>query len=180
MKQQTLDVIAVMLEARKELKTIGGKATKELEDITKKYRQESIQRKLLYNKIQELKGNIRVFCRVRRDDRAPSVFKFPSEHELVVPTLQGTEVMMDFDRVYGPDSTQEQVFADTKDTIMSCIDGYNVCILAYGQTGSGKTFTMMGPPELPGVNRRAISQLLELMQTRKEMTFEIEVSLMEV
>ena len=38
----------------------------------------------------------------------------------------------------------------------SCADGYNVCIFAYGQTGSGKTFTMDGPPDQPGINRRAL------------------------
>ena len=47
-----------------------------------------------------------------------------------------------------------QVFDDTKPIITSCVDGYNVCIIAYGQTGAGKTYTMMGPPENPGVNLR--------------------------
>ena len=35
-----------------------------------------------------------------------------------------------------------QVFEEVKSLVVSCIDGYNVCIFAYGQTGSGKTFTM--------------------------------------
>ena len=34
------------------------------------------------------------------------------------------------------------MFEEVKALIVSCIDGYNVCIFAYGQTGSGKTFTM--------------------------------------
>jgi len=40
------------------------------------------------------------------------------------------------------DSTQEQVFEDTKRLVQSALDGFNVCIFAYGQTGSGKTFTI--------------------------------------
>lgn len=35
-----------------------------------------------------------------------------------------------------------KVFEEVRSLIVSCIDGYNVCIFAYGQTGSGKTFTM--------------------------------------
>ena len=49
-----------------------------------------------------------------------------------------------FDTVFGMDTTQEQVFEDTKRLVQSAIDGYNVCIFAYGQTGSGKTFTIIG------------------------------------
>lgn len=42
----------------------------------------------------------------------------------------------EFDRVFGPDSTQEQVFADVAQLVTSALDGYNVCIFAYGQTGA--------------------------------------------
>ena len=35
-------------------------------DLRDKYRMEVVQRRLLYNKVQELKGNIRVFCRCRK------------------------------------------------------------------------------------------------------------------
>jgi hypothetical protein len=47
-----------------------------------------------------------------------------------------------FDTVFGMQSTQEEVFEDTKRLIQSAVDGYSVCIFAYGQTGSGKTFTI--------------------------------------
>lgn len=58
---------------------------------------------------------------------------------------------------------------------MSCVDGYNVCILAYGQTGSGKTFTMMGPPDNPGVNIRAIQELLRITDERPNIDYTLEV-----
>ena len=44
-----------------------------------------------------------------------------------------------FDRVFGPSSTQEDIFADVADLTQSAIDGFNVCVFAYGQTGSGKS-----------------------------------------
>lgn len=47
-----------------------------------------------------------------------------------------------FDAVYGPDATQDAIYADASPVITSVMDGFNVCLFAYGQTGSGKTFTM--------------------------------------
>lgn len=34
-------------------------------------------------------------------------------------------------QVYSPKATQEQLFEGVEPTIMSCVDGYNVCIIAY-------------------------------------------------
>lgn len=48
-----------------------------------------------------------------------------------------------FDRVFGPTSTQEQVFATVGAPLVEhVLAGYNASLLAYGQTGTGKTYTM--------------------------------------
>jgi len=57
-----------------------------------------------------LRGNIRVFCRVRKDDRAENCLKFPSDQDLVAINPQQGKKMFNFDRVFDPNSTQEQVF----------------------------------------------------------------------
>ena len=44
----------------------------------------------------------------------------------------------EYDRVLGPQSTQQDVFEELEPLIADVWDGYNACILAYGQTGAGK------------------------------------------
>lgn len=44
-------------------------------------------------------------------------------------TLQGDKQLMDFDRVYGPGTSQEAVFEDTRPIVMSCVDGTDANIL---------------------------------------------------
>jgi len=169
----------------KQLKGLVGKMAEQgagaSAELVKKYRAEVILRKQLYNQVQELRGNIRVFCRCRKDKRVKCALKFPSKTEIILDSMAGKPTTVDFDKTYGPDTEQAAIFEDTKEVIMSVLDGYNVCLMAYGQTGAGKSFTMMGPPDNPGVNRRAIKQLLELVQGNTD-TMEVKIicSLMEV
>ncbi|XP_069140812.1 kinesin-like protein KIFC3 isoform X4 [Argopecten irradians] len=174
-------MMAQALKHVKMLKSSGQGQVEELEEVRALYRKEAMQRRLLYNQLQELRGNIRVFCRARKDDRVDNCLKFPSDQDIVAIHPQQGKKMFTFDRVFGIDTTQEQVFADTKPIITSCVDGYNVCLMAYGQTGSGKTFTMMGPENNPGINNRAIKELFQVCQDRKEtQTYTMLVGLIEI
>ena len=118
-----------------ELKNKKHDNSKELEELRRLYHREVLQRKLLYNQLQELRGNIRVFCRCRHDSRVKVALEFPSDEEIRGKTTNGQSKSFQFDRVFTPSSTQEDVFQDTIQLITSCVDGYNVCIMAYGQTG---------------------------------------------
>ena len=152
----------------------------ELEDLRTRYRLEVLQRKMLFNQVQELRGNIRVFCRVRRDTRGTSVVDAPSQVDVTVQNGNSRSTFT-FDRCFGPRASQINVFEDTQPLITSVLDGFNVCILAYGQTGAGKTHTMAGPKSDPGVNQRAIAELMSLREKKfDELCTTLRVSMMEV
>ncbi len=68
-----------------------------------------------------------------------------------------------YDKVYGVNSTQDQVFQETAMPIVESVcQGYNGTIFAYGQTGTGKTFTMEGDFQTD-VNKGIIPRSFDLM-----------------
>ncbi|KAI3822957.1 hypothetical protein L1987_10559 [Smallanthus sonchifolius] len=124
------------------------------------------QRRQVLNEFLQLKGNIRVFCRIR-----PTVNGEKFSHKRPVVPVDSSGILVNFaenkrklykfDMVLHPGSTQDEVFSEIEPVIKSALDGYNVCILAYGQTGTGKTFTMEGNPDCPGVVPRTIEALFK-------------------
>ncbi|XP_064640598.1 kinesin-like protein KIFC3 isoform X2 [Lineus longissimus] len=159
-------------------------------DLKRKYREEVTLRKKYHNELVELKGNIRVFARVRpkisedgTGQQGQSVVMFDEIDDCLITIknkggrLQGFEL----DAVFQPASSQAEVFAEVSPLVISCIDGYNVCIFAYGQTGSGKTYTMEGVNSDPGINQRALIQLFREIESRgKDWSFTVTVSVMEI
>ncbi|PQQ14369.1 hypothetical protein Pyn_38985 [Prunus yedoensis var. nudiflora] len=140
----------------------------------------------LYNQVQDLKGSIRVYCRVRPFLSGLSNYMSTVDHiedgniTINIPSRHGKgRRSFNFNKVFGPAATQADVFSDMHPLIRSVLDGYNVCIFAYGQTGSGKTYTMTGPRELTeksqGVNYRALGDLFLIADQRKD-TFNYDVS----
>ena len=155
--------------------------------IVANYRKEQTERKRLFNLVQELRGNIRVFCRVRpllgeeAARSAPLAVAFPDDDEIVVVNSKKQRKKWDFDRVFVPGTPNTAVFADIDPLITSVVDGYNVCIFAYGQTGSGKTFTMEGTSEHRGMNYLALDRLFLLQGERSgDTTFEVSITLLEI
>ncbi|KAL3849730.1 hypothetical protein ACJIZ3_011612 [Penstemon smallii] len=146
----------------------------------------------LYNQVQDLKGSIRVYCRVRPFLHGQfnhlSTVDHIEEGTITINTLAKNgkgRKSFNFNKVFGPSATQEEVFSDTQQLVRSVLDGYNVCIFAYGQTGSGKTYTMTGPKDLTeyskGVNYRALSDLFFLAEQRKDtFCYDVSVQMMEI
>ena len=174
------------------------------------YERARAENKRLHNAVQDLKGSIRVFCRVRPrvpgtdgvsdldvvrvvvdDEGSPDrlVVRAPTRRPREDPDALRTYA---FDRVFGPDAAQSDVYEECSALIRCVCDGYNVCFLAYGQTGSGKTHTMSGdrgalsaagfhPSEALGVNDRALRDVFAVAAERASATsYEVSVSVLEI
>ena len=122
--------------------------------LEEKSREDEDTRRQLHNQIQELKGNIRVFCRVRpnlsaepavnpNDENIP-VYAYPSNGDnrsldinfntgasVSGKAGQAKKMTFQFDKVFPPSSSQAAVFQEISQLVQSVLDGYNTCIFTY-------------------------------------------------
>ena len=85
------------------------------EQLVKNYLFEITQRRHYFNRIQELKGNIRVYCRVRpmkkKEDALPinhGIITFPSEGSMVVSNpAKNASHEFEFEKIFNPKSRQQ-------------------------------------------------------------------------
>ncbi|KAK3370087.1 P-loop containing nucleoside triphosphate hydrolase protein [Podospora didyma] len=165
------------------------------EEARQKVIKEETERRILFNKYQELKGNIRVMCRVRpvldSSEGMQATVMFPDlktstqidvtgpEEKSSLGVISRKVVPFEFDRVFDPSVHNEEIFGEISQLVQSALDGYNVCIFCYGQTGSGKTYTMSSPD---GMIPRAVHMVYETVTKLKEKswTYTMEGSFVEV
>uniref|UniRef100_A0AAX7VFH8 Kinesin-like protein n=1 Tax=Astatotilapia calliptera TaxID=8154 RepID=A0AAX7VFH8_ASTCA len=176
-------------EAKQEICQVISEVSSTNQELLRKYKREMNLRKKCHNELVRLKGNIRVFCRVRPVSQeeqdsadAKTMLSFDSDDDAILYLSNKGKVMtFELDKVFPPHATQEEVFQEVQALITSCIDGYNVCIFAYGQTGSGKTYTMEGVTDNPGINQRALRLLFsEVSEKAPDWDYKITVSMVEI
>lgn len=166
-----------------DLETRLQNALRATAEANEKLRKEETLRRKLHNQVQELKGNIRVFCRVRptlESDSAQEVARisYPDtgadskEVEVLGPdeksslgNITNKRNAFSFDRVFRPSSANAEIFDEISQLVQSALDGYNVCIFCYGQTGSGKTYTMSAED---GMIPRAVRQIYDTAKSLEE------------
>ncbi|AJW20539.1 Kar3p [Saccharomyces cerevisiae YJM451] len=157
---------------------------KELNEILIK---EETVRRTLHNELQELRGNIRVYCRIRpalknlenSDTSLINVNEFDDNsgvQSMEVTKIQNTAQVHEFkfDKIFDQQDTNVDVFKEVGQLVQSSLDGYNVCIFAYGQTGSGKTFTMLNPGD--GIIPSTISHIFNWINKLKTKGWDYKVN----
>ncbi|PWA33665.1 hypothetical protein CCH79_00007652, partial [Gambusia affinis] len=180
---------AAINEAKKQISAAISEMSEANKDLLEKYRKEVALRRKLHEQLVELKGNIRVLCRVKpvlkedqhEEGQSVVVTTDPNNESSLTVLNKGKGRSFELDKVFQPHATQEEVFQEIEPLVTSCIDGYHVCIFAYGQTGSGKTYTMEGSVENPGINQRALKHLFSEIEERKDMwSYTVTVSSVEI
>ncbi|XP_066250887.1 protein claret segregational [Euwallacea similis] len=180
----------------KQITTLESELTTLKNDLT----QRQLERRILHNTIQDLKGNIRVFCRVRpvldtEENKLQTSIEYVDETSFSirksresVNQITGKTLDMrsdfSFDKVFAPCTSQEEVFEDLAQLVQSALDGYHVCVFAYGQTGSGKTFTMQGTesPAHQGMIPRTVRLVFDSIEKleRCGWKYGVQVSFLEI
>ncbi|CAJ1460708.1 unnamed protein product [Effrenium voratum] len=154
-------------------------------------RQADAFRRRLHNTLEDLRGSIRVFCRMRPLSQREKDLKNTDVSQLVdsmtvelqrpaVGSFPNEPDQFNFDAVFKP-GTQAEVFDTCKDLVQSAIDGYNVAMFAYGQTGAGKPLYQGGKGDGEGTAPRTIAELYRLLKQEEDrVQFTIMASMMEL
>eukprot|EP00667_Euglena_gracilis_P004457 EG_transcript_4480 len=155
-------------------------------ELDELYRKEVRERKALYNAMQDLKGKVRVYCRLRppltaERARGDALCVTMDMDNVRVDEPKRPPIVYELDACFAPERPQEDLFEEVKPVITSVLDGYNVCVFAYGQTGSGKTYTMEGPASSRGISYRTVHRLFEEIAARRPAyQYTVQVGVIEV
>lgn len=145
----------------------------------------------------EESSNIKVICRIRptnanetADKSNILITELQDNNDNTSLAVRGKESghahSFTFDRVFGPESTQQDIYSySIKSTVEDVLSGYNGTILAYGQTGSGKSYTMLGPSIKDDLTKGLIPRISDELFDRikngsNNIEYTVSISIMEI
>lgn len=160
----------------------------EVDRLRSKLAVENAMRRKLLNEVQDLRGQIRVYCRPRQSSGTP-VVSAASQEVLILhreresfsneENSSNTPLCFEFDGILPTDSTQQDVYGEMEAVCLSALDGYNSCIMTYGPAGTGKTYTMIGgisydemggvSIENYGIHLQAARQFFSVLKQRSDL-----------
>ena len=118
---------------------------------------------------------IKTFCRIRPIKGINELFSISQKDDRILNINSSNLAKLNvgnnlklinsykFSKVFGENSTQEEVFEVTCKPLIDDLIQNNKSglILTYGMTNAGKTFTVLGTPDKPGILPRTLKALLE-------------------
>ncbi|ADM12691.1 kinesin-like DNA-binding protein [Encephalitozoon intestinalis ATCC 50506] len=102
------------------------------------------------------KAPIQAYIRIKP---GKSILKY-TDRTVLVSKECGETVKYEFDGVFGPSSTQDQVFERFRCIVPKLIKGHNQTLFCYGSTGAGKTHTMVGHSKSHGLMYNLVKDVL--------------------
>ena len=157
-------------------------STNEIERLRLKLAAESAVRRKLLNEVQDLRGNVRVYCRPKPYSGKDTPLEFTSRDTLMLHRPKNDSIPVgplafEFDGVFEPNTSQGDLYAEMEDVLLGVLDGYRVCFMSYGQSHSGKTFSMLGEISADeqgvitvrneGIQFRILKQMFSIANQRK-------------
>ena len=142
----------------------------------------------LRDEVLDLRGNFRVFARIRPTTESAAVVMQDDQELLVNSSVERyngprrIQVAHTFDRVIGPGASNEDVFLEMESLARSACKGHDVTVFAYGATNSGKTFTMFGGDtyESRGVVPRVVETIFDTCKAEESSSVSVELSCQEI
>ena len=130
---------------------------------------------------------IKTFCRIRPIKGINQLFSISNEDERILNINSANVEKLNvgdnlklinsykFSKVFGENSTQEEVFEYTCKPLIDdlIINKKSGLVFTYGMTNAGKTFTVIGTPEQPGILPQALKNLLEYNGLQKDEKLDI-------
>jgi kinesin family protein C2/C3 len=198
LRRTTIDELSALPEFAREWVGRAAAAVEasqtEARVLQEKLAMESSMRRKLLNEIQDMKGNVRVYCRPqpRGDGATIDITSVPSsnvivlhrDHEQDADNDFGSPAPMsfEFDRVFSPGSDQKEIYSEVEELALGALDGFNICLMAYGTDDAGKSRTIMcdykislDDPEAPtativhqGIHFMAAQQLFTVAEHRAD------------
>jgi kinesin family protein C1 len=127
-----------------EKKNHDSMSAERIHDLEAKLQAGEVMRRKMHNIIQELRGNVRVFARVRPylpndgvdtdNPPEPTIHVRDNSSLRIIRASNGSTRPEDhsfsFDKAFGPSTSQEAIFEEVSEFVQSALDGYNVCLFS--------------------------------------------------
>ncbi|KAI0013006.1 P-loop containing nucleoside triphosphate hydrolase protein [Xylariaceae sp. FL0662B] len=173
-------------------------------NFTEELEAERARSRELFDIIQNMKGNVRVMCRIRpppSDTPDEDLVDFgprergtlsntwgkvymPSERKNVRGDTVTEFKPFEFERIFGPEESNGDVFDEIKTLVECSFHGQNVTIFCYGQTGSGKTYTMshINPEDRTddGIISKTLAMMFNAAEASGQFKYSFDISVVEI